>query len=337
MIENFDVPIVLFFFKRVDKTIQIIERIAKVKPLKIYLISDGPRNEEEAKLVSECRYRVESLITWPCEIIKNYAEINKGVYDRIAKGAKWVFSFEASAIFLEDDNLPELSFFQFCRDMLSLYKEDSRVLWICGTNYLKEFEPTDGSSYVFTQHMLPCGWASWSQKFTKFYDGELTLWGDKDIKRKIKSTYKDKKLLKQDMYSWDMELRRISKSIAPISWDIQMSFTIRVHGMYGIVPKFNQIRNIGVDLFSIHGGNSMSHAMTKRFCELETKQMQFPLIHPKVMLCDPDFELRTGKIILYPFSKRILIECASFIKKIFMINPDYSFTRTFNNIFSKIS
>ncbi|MDP4182672.1 MAG: glycosyltransferase family 2 protein, partial [Bacillota bacterium] len=172
--EGFNVPVTLFFFKR-DKIIQIIDRIREIKPQKLYLISDGPRNDEEEILVNNCRRLVEESINWDCKIIRNYAEQNKGVYDRIGLGAKWVLSMEDYAIFLEDDNLPDLTFFRFCEELLETYKEDTRILWICGTNYLEEYQPKDGASYVFTKHMLPCGWASWSHKFNRFYDGNLDL------------------------------------------------------------------------------------------------------------------------------------------------------------------
>jgi hypothetical protein len=334
--ERFDIPIVLFFFKRTEKTVQIVKQLAKVKPSKIYLICDGPRNDEEATIVNECRYLVEKEITWQCEIVKNYAKTNQGVYDRIAIGALWVFTLEEYAIFLEDDNLPELSFFPFCKELLEKYKGDTRILWICGTNYLKQYEPLDGCSYVFTKNMLPCGWASWSNKFTKFYDGELELWKNPDVKKKIEFSYFNKKLMKQEMILWDMESKRINDSLQPISWDYQMSFTIRAHGLYGIVPKYNQIRNIGVDLFSIHGGTSFADEMTKRFCELETKKLEFPLKHPKVILCDPEFEIKTSKIILYPFAVRFRRDFSVFIKKRLHLNPNFELKSVFKKLFMYI-
>lgn len=324
--EQFNIPITLFFFKRQDKTLQVLERISKVRPRKLYLISDGPRNEEERVRVFECRKKIEEHINWDCEIIKNYAEINKGVYNRIGLGAKWVLEREDIAIFLEDDNLPELSFFQFSAEMLERYKDDTRVLWVCGTNYLKEYQPEDGSSYVFSKHMLPCGWASWRSKFNRFYDGDLQLWNDNYIKKRIKFEYDNKSLLRQDIENWNKESRKILKGERPLSWDYQMSFTQRVHGLYAIVPKFNQITNIGVDLDSIHGGISFDNEMVKRFCGLKTKSMDFPLIHPKVLLSDKRFDKLTARIIILPFSYRVKIFISKLLKTIFFIEENVSFT-----------
>ncbi|XBG32960.1 hypothetical protein ABH853_08160 [Pseudomonas sp. 13.2] len=79
-----------------------------------------------------------------------------------------------------------------------------------------------------------------------------------------------------------------------------MSFSIRAHNLYGIVPAYNQITNIGVDNHSTHGGTSMEDVMTERFCGLPTRPMEFPLRHPKALLIDDAFEVAVAKIILHP-------------------------------------
>ena len=102
MEENrFDIPIVLMFFKRFDYVILIIDRLREIKPKKIYLFSDGGRNDEEISLINEGRIKVESAIDWDCKIVKRYQPVNSGVYNQIALGAKWVFEREKFAIFLE--------------------------------------------------------------------------------------------------------------------------------------------------------------------------------------------------------------------------------------------
>lgn len=325
---SFDVPVVVFFFKRVEKTQAVIGRLAEIKPSRLYLICDGGRTEDEHVLVNQCRAAVESLINWPCEIFRDYADSNRGVYDRIALGAKWVLSRETSAIFLEDDNLPELSFFPFCREMLERYADESRVLWVCGTNYLQEYSPDDGSSYVFSQHMLPCGWASWAHKFSRYYDGELQLLDDEYLLNRVREEYRSSALYEQDRENWTLERARIAAGERPKSWDYQMSFSQRVHGLLAIVPKYNQIRNIGVDEHSIHGGISMNDVMTSRFCELKTKRLEWPLAHPKVILTDLKFDALTDGVVLYPFSYRAKGAANRLLKRILGIPRDQSLIST---------
>lgn len=328
--QQFKIPIVLFSFKRVDKLVQIINHISQIQPSKIYLIGDGGRTLAEHKEVEDSRKIIESAITWECEIIKRYANENIGVYENIAGGVKWVFNYEEMAIFLEDDNLPELSFFPFCEEILERYKNDSRVLWICGTNYLKEYKPKDGSSYVVTKNMMPCGWASWGYKFTKYYDGELLLWKDSYIRKRIEKEYTYKPLMRQDIDNWNDELWHKQEFGRFISWDYQMSFTQRVHGLYAIVPQYNQITNIGVDMDSIHHGNSFENVMTRRFCGLATKSIEFPLKHPKALLIDEEFELLISKIITLPRKMRARKALTRWIKKVIGMRKDKSLKDVFN-------
>ncbi|NQX59452.1 glycosyltransferase family 2 protein [Paenibacillus qinlingensis] len=321
----FDIPIVLFFFRRKDTILKIIDRISKVKPRKLYLISDGPRNDAEREEVKACRSAVEQHITWECEIIRNYSDVNKGIYNRIGLGAKWVFESEEKAIFLEDDNLPEITFFEYCKEMLDLYKNDTRVLWICGTNYLEKYEPENRASYVFTQHLLPCGWASWSKKFTQFYDGEMSLFEDKSLVKNLKYEYSNKALFSQQYYSFQRTKHLLENDLRASSWDYQIAFSIRINGLYGISPINNQIQNIGVDEFSEHGGTSLNNVMTRRFCGIKSYPLEFPLVHPKTVLSDHTYEEKIGNIILYPWYLRTGKSIVKLLKPILGIGEYESF------------
>lgn len=323
--DRFDIPICIFIFKRM-KAIEIIERIAQVKPSKLYIMADQGRDEAEREAALECRIAVENAISWDCEVIKNYAEENRGVYKNIGEGAKWVLRQEKWAIFLEDDNLPEITFFPFCREMLHRYENDTRIVWVCGTNYLGDYRPSSNESYVFTRHMLPCGWASWADKFERFYDGELSLATNEIVLSRIGGMYCNKQVYRQYRELWMKEYKRLSQGLKPISWDYQMDFSIKAHNLLGICPCRNQIKNIGVDEDSIHGGNSFDLVMTSRFCGMDSFPMEFPLNHPATVLQDDEFEKKIGNIILIPRSFRMkrwlkgtAVRCVKFL---FRIPPD---------------
>ena len=325
MMKGFDIPIVLFFFRRPDKILQVIERVSLVKPEKIYLFCDEGRNNEEKKEVAECRRLVEESINWDCEVIKNYAHENRGVYESIGKGALWVFEREEYAIFLEDDNLPEITFFRYCKEMLERYKDDTRILWVCGTNYLQQYTPEDDSSYVFTKHLMPCGWASWSNKFIKMYDGDLNLAKEKLTMNRLKGKYRNKSLYRQQKYNINGTLYRLNNNKRRASWDYQMAFSVRINNVYGISPKVNLIKNIGVDERATHGGNSYRKVMTRRFCGIESYPLEFPLSHPKYVSEDILYEKKVGKIILLPLPNRIINKLIRIIKPIFKVDKYESF------------
>ncbi len=320
MSEGFDIPIVVFFFNRDDLIVKIIDRISEIKPKKMYLMSDAGRNPEEAEMVNKTRAAVEQRITWDCEIVKNYAETNRGVYQSIGKGAQWVFEREREAIFLEDDNLPELTFFAYCKELLEKYRDDNRILWICGTNYLTDYTPADGSSYMFTKHLLPCGWASWSHKFLRYYDGEMNGMEAKKIEKLLCYSYEDKALYRQQIYNFKGTYYKLRHS-QRVSWDHQMCFSLRYNNMLGISPSKNQIKNIGADERSTHGGTGLNKVMTRRFCGMDSKPLEFPLIHPDHVMVDAEYEYKIGKIILQPLSKRIVYKIVRLIKPFLGFGP----------------
>lgn len=302
--EYFDIPVCLFMFQRKDTVLRIIERISHVKPKKMYLISDQGRNEDEKQRVKECREAVENAINWECEVIKDYASENRGVFGNIGMGAMRVFQHEETAIFLEDDNLPEVTFFPYCKEMLERYKDNDRIVWVCGTNYLADYSNDTNDSYMFTQHLLPCGWASWKKKFEKYYDAYFSDFNDSVIAR-MKPGYRNNPLYKQQIEVIQRERDRMKKGKPFRSWDYQMCFSIRANDLLGISPAKNQIKNIGVDAFSEHGGVTFADKMTKRFCGMDSHPLEFPLKHPATILIDPVYEAKIGNIILYPLDWRI--------------------------------
>lgn len=311
--KRLDIPVVLFIFRRSDTVLRIIEVLRMVKPKKVYLLSDEGRNEEERSQVRSARLAVEIAIDWDCCVIKRYANENLGVLNNIGRGARWVFEREEKAIFLEDDNLPAISFFRYCDYLLEKYENDARVLWVCGTNYLPpEGKGSYEADYFFSQHMLPCGWASWANKFLKFYDVNLDLISVHDARKEFLNSYRNKALASEQMHQIDQTRLYIEKRAARASWDYQMLFSLRVHHMYGVVPVLNQVRNIGVDQVSEHGGTSISHPMTQRFCELPTYELSFPLKDP--MYFAVPFESDLDKILLPPLRFRIKRILGSFVK-----------------------
>lgn len=326
--DTFDIPVVLFLFKRTSTLKEIIGRIGSVKPQKVYLIADGGRTEAEHTECEKCRQYAESLITWPCELIKNYAPKNRGVYKNIGEGARWVFSNEEKAIFIEDDNLPEVTFFPYCKEMLEKYNDDELVLWVCGTNYLGKYDSE--YSYMFTKHMLPCGWASWKHKFLKYYDGHMDSIKDKKKQSEFKHSYylpgcKSWRLYEGQLYSARRTAYLQKTNIGRSSWDYQMNYSVRSNGFYGISPVVNQIKNIGIDENSIHGGNKPTKTVLK-LCGMPSYKLDFPLRHPPQIEVDPVYEKKINKILELPLyiilARKTIIKV---LKRVLGINEFDSF------------
>lgn len=320
---RFDIPIVLFMFQRAEKTLQVLEQIKKIKPTKLYLLSDNGRTNEEKDRVYQCRALIESSIDWECEVIKNYATTNIGVHANIGLGAMWVLDREKWAIFLEDDNLPELTFFYYCREMLYRYEDNPKIFWICGTNYLEEYKPEKGESYLFTQLLLPCGWASWGKKFNQYYDYNLTLASDTNLKSLI-SKYNSSIQYYNYITGIYRERDRLHKKIRFSSWDYHLELTIKTHDLFGIVPMRNQIKNIGVDEFSTHGGTTLKNPNTDLYTSMKSLPMNFPLIHPNEVRINRKFEIKMDRYLIKRNVKTFIRMLNLILKKILKIYPHES-------------
>ena len=161
-------PVTMIIFNRYDKAKKVFEQVKLVKPPKLLIVADGPRESRpnEKELCEKTRSII-SEIDWDCEVLTNFAEKNMGCKDRIASGLDWVFSQVEESIILEDDCIPSLSFFYFCEENLRKYKNDSRIMMISGDNHLFG-KKTISDSYYFSRHVHIWGWATWKNRWKDF-------------------------------------------------------------------------------------------------------------------------------------------------------------------------
>ena len=120
-LETLDVPVVLLFFNRPHTTAAVMDAIRRVQPTQLYLIQDGPRPDVagERERVVEAR-RVAESVDWTCHVTTVYSETNMGLRERVTTGLDRVFSEVERAIIVEDDCVPDVSFFSFADVMLEL-------------------------------------------------------------------------------------------------------------------------------------------------------------------------------------------------------------------------
>src|SRR5207248_1893350 len=103
-----------------------------------------------------------------------YSEVNLGCRKRVWSGLDWAFERTDRAIILEDDCLPDQSFFQFCEELLEKYADNPQVMHIGGTNFQQD-NPTFSiaQSYYFSHIAQIWGWATWKRAWKK-YDGNMS-------------------------------------------------------------------------------------------------------------------------------------------------------------------
>lgn len=236
-----DIPVIFIIFNRKNTTKAVFEQIKKARPKQLFIISDGPRLERdgESKLVWETRDVVEH-IDWECEVHKNYSNINMGCDKRIVSGINWAFQYIDKAIILEDDCLPEIQFFDFCKEMLEKYEEEKQIAYISGSISIKGFRTC--FDYFYSYYGDTWGWATWKDRWDMYEYGTEEFFRKKETYMKGILTSKGRKDFLNDV---DRHFKRGS-----FPWDY--IWLICTSELLKIVPSKNLTVNIGFSENSTH-------------------------------------------------------------------------------------
>ena len=112
-----DVPVKINVWTRKDCQKKQWDVIKKARPSILFIQSDGGRTEKEWETIYENRKMIDDGIDWECTVYKLYEDHNNGIYSMGEKVASFVWSKVDRAIFLEDDDIPSISFFKFCSEL----------------------------------------------------------------------------------------------------------------------------------------------------------------------------------------------------------------------------
>jgi len=260
-------PIAFFGFNRPDYTRRVLEVIRRARPQTLFLIADGARPNHPGETVrcQDVLKILEDLVDWPCAIHRNFARENLGCRERISSGLHWVFEHVDRAIILEDDCVPEPTFFTFSQELLARYEGDPAIGMISGTNY-RSSGSSSTQSYFFSRHCSIWGWATWRRAFSG-YDAQMADWRISVDPDDLRGHWGDwrSRLLHKTMFD-------LCRKGAIDSWGIPWVFHLVRNRMLSVVPRVNLVSNIGVSGTRGRGGD--------RNNSLPTQPMGFPLTHP---------------------------------------------------------
>jgi len=236
---SFSTPILFLIFNRPEKTRMVLEQISRIRPEKLYIAADGPRDNNQNDVVScrETRAVLDS-ISWNCEIITRFQPKNLGCRLAVSSAIDWFFSKEEEGIILEDDIMPSLSFFHFCKELLEKYRDNHEVMQICGFSFLEKVRPLK-ESYYFSKYGPIWGWASWRRAWQK-YDVHMKSWPEVLKNGAYKSFCENDQ---EAEWRCDLFNRIYKKEID--TWDFQWVYAKLILGGLSIIPKWNLINNIG--------------------------------------------------------------------------------------------
>ena len=223
-----DTPILLIVFNRPDKTHTVLQAIRQVRPKQLFVAGDGPRSDHPDDEVQVLRTRaVIEQVDWDCEIKTLFHDKNLGCgtgADTAPPTAiTWFFQNVEQGIILEDDCLPDESFFYFCEELLQRYRDNDRVMHIGGNNF-QGGRKRGRASYYFSRYPHVWGWATWRRAWQCFENGADAA--------------------QSSGYVWDR------------TWML----AVQERGGLSIVPNVNLVTNIGFDLDATHTSGSAWYA-----------------------------------------------------------------------------
>ena len=264
---RYSTPIALFSFNRPHLSAQVLQRISSIKPTKLFLVTNGPRKGHSQDIpLCQKVHKVISNIDWDCDVHTNFSDTNIGCRKRISSGIDWVFEHVEEAIILEDDCLPEISFFQFCSEMLKYHKNEPRIMMISGNNFLPQKEWKE-NSYFYSHIGFIWGWATWRRAWQEHFDVNIKDWPMLKYDRSFRKAFGSRRKYRHYKRAFDMICNGLD------TWDYQWNYAMRKNKSLCVCPRVNLVANIGFgkDSTNTCGDPKQSYVQTQNIC--------FPLKH----------------------------------------------------------
>ena len=293
----YNIPILFLIFARPDTTQRVFERIKQIQPVKLYIAADAPRRDrpDEVRRSKEVRLIIDQ-IDWPCEVHTLFRVENLGCKMAVSSAISWFFEQEEYGIILEDDCLPNLSFFPFCEELLLKYKDDDRIGHIGGNCFLPDLIDKR-YSYDFCSFSHIWGWASW-RRVWKNYDVNFLYWKEARGRKSLRNSLFNS--LREEIYFSSFISDALDGRNKINTWDTQYLFMLRVNSQLSIYPSVNLVTNIGL------GDPNSTHTTkkNKKVC-LPALPAKFPLSHPKYIISNSNIDNITVKRFFFSY-KRLL-------------------------------
>ena len=289
-------PVLFTVFNRLNTTKKVFEAIRAYQPTRLYIASDGPRPDQanEAEEVERIRQFILDHVDWPCEVHTLFQEKNLGLRQAISGALDWFFTHEEAGIILEDDCVPQPSFFTFCTELLERYKHDTRVMAISGDNFQPTTPYPEAYSYYFSRYFHVWGWATWRRAWAH-YDRDMALWPIMQEEALLSQIFEEKR----EVTYWNNTFNRVYAGKLR-TWDYIAVYSFWLQGGLTITPQVNLVTNIGL-------GENATNTKRHRLVGLETVPILLPLTHPPYVIRDKKADVYSRKHVfnILPFYQRV--------------------------------
>jgi hypothetical protein len=273
-------PILLIVFNRPAETQQVLNAIRNIQPAQLYIAADGPRPDRPDDIENCAKVReIVSNVSWPCTVKTLYREKNLGCMLGVSGAIDWFFENEEEGIILEDDCVPNPSFYSFCIQLLEKYRQDKRIYAICGRNPMGTTSINE--SYLFSRFFKEWGWASWRRAW------QQRNLGKENFDRAVKEAVLERTLNDVPMARYTLQTNESVHYSGHNTWDYQWLFNILSQNGLVIVPRVNLVENVGLNS-GVHFGDNPN--IIRSLYKVDTEAIEKDLVHPAFVFADTRFD-----------------------------------------------
>jgi hypothetical protein len=272
-----ETPVLLLAFNRPETTSLVFERIREVQPVRLLISIDGPRADVKTDLANCLAVReIVSRVDWECNVSTRVAKTNSGCRYGPASGIDWAFGQVDEVIILEDDCLPDPSFFPYCAELLHRYSDTPLVRTIGGHRW-EAPDLREGASYYYSRYPSTWGWATWADRWRGF-DVDMQEW------RTLRSESWLNNLLRDERYVnyWHRTFDGMIQGLD--AWDYAWLFACWRKGGLSIRPNVNLVTNLGFGPAATHTFQA-EHPASRQATNID-----LPLRHPHTIESDAKVE-----------------------------------------------
>lgn len=234
-------PIIIFTYNRIDHLDTLIRSLKKnnlFADSKVFVFSDGPKNEIDKKKIENIRmFLKKNLSIHKSEIIER--DVNLGLSRNVIGGITDAFKTYDQLIILEDDLEVSPFFLNYMNDALNMYKSVDNVASISG--YMYPIEPNKFSNdYFFLKLVESWGWGTWKRAWNNFETDSV----------KLKNEIDKRKLVDEFNFSPGISYyKMLNENIDGVndSWAVRWYASTFLKNMNTLFPSKSFVKNIGMD------------------------------------------------------------------------------------------
>jgi hypothetical protein len=281
-----------------------MEQIRQAEPTELYIGADGPHADhpDDARRCERAR-EVATRVEWDCEVRTLFRNKNLGCKEAVSSAITWFFEHVDEGIILEDDCVPDPSFFPYCEYLLEKYRGDTRVSMVSGQNPLGTWKE-DECSYHFSNFGGIWGWGTWSSMW-QMYEVEEEATSPSHVRKVLETSLGER--LQVAVRSQGVQ-RALTGDLD--SWGYQWFYARILNHTLAAVPARNLVTNVGFGKEATHTTNGERELQ-------EARSLDFPLTPPVGVFPDREYDRKwfnktwssdSGKLLNYCRRQKIIFE-----------------------------